>query len=201
MKRTILHLLWISAAVFACNTPAKTSEDKAAASSAEAMVARGKYLADVMDCANCHSPKVMTPQGPVPDSTRLMAGHWAADALPPYDPSVVAGGQWALMSSTVTAFVGPWGTSYAANLTPDATGIGSWSQQQFRKALKQGLYKGLDHNRPIMPPMPVQAFKNLSDEDADAIFAYLKTLKPVHNLVPSYTPPTALASQQVIGKP
>ena len=184
----------LAALVFACKAPAESKQDSVAVESTETMLDRGRYLVNIMDCANCHTPKIMTPQGPVPDTTRLMAGHWAADQLPPYDPTVVAGGQWALMSGTVTVFVGPWGTSYAANLTPDATGIGSWSLEQFRKALKQGLYKGLDHNRPIMPPMPVPAFKNLSDEDADAIFAYLKTLKPVRNTVPSYEPPAAQAS-------
>jgi mono/diheme cytochrome c family protein len=154
------------------------------------MIARGKYLVDIMDCAACHSPKVMTAHGPVPDTTRYMAGHLAEQALPPFDPALVATGDWSLSNGTVTAFAGPWGVSFAANLTPDETGIGNWSLAQFTKAIREGLYKGLDGSRPLMPPMGWEAFRHLTDPDLAAIFHYLRSLRPVRNLVPAYIPPS-----------
>ncbi|PHQ29387.1 c-type cytochrome [Leeuwenhoekiella nanhaiensis] len=151
---------------------------------------RGEYLVNIMDCAACHTPKTMTPQGPVPDMTRYMMGYDAAEALPPL-PDNVPIGPWALFKGDLTAAVGPWGTSYAGNITPDDTGIGSWTLEQFSNAIRKGMYKGLENTRPLMPPMPTQAYKNLSDEDVKAIFTYLKSLEPIENVVPAYTPPNA----------
>ena len=83
----------------------------------------------------------------------------------------------------------PWGTSFAGNLTPHETGIGNWSVEQFKRALKEGKYKGLENGRPLMPPMPWPALRNFTDEDLEAMFAYLQTLKPIDNVVPAYRPP------------
>lgn len=95
------------------------------------------------------------------------------------------------MNGNVTAFVGPWGTSFAANLTPDPTGIGNWSLENFKKAIREGKYKGMEGTRMIMPPMPWPAFKNLTDEDLEAVYEYLRTIKPVKNNVPAYIPPSS----------
>jgi hypothetical protein len=87
-----------------------------------------------------------------------------------------------------TAWAGPWGVSYSANLTPDEnTGIGSWSEQTFVGALRTGRHMGV--SRPILPPMPWGAFRNFSDEDLRSIYAYLKTVPPVKNRVPEPLPP------------
>tara|TARA_R110002094_G_scaffold3622_1_gene11771 strand:- start:315 stop:614 length:300 start_codon:yes stop_codon:yes gene_type:complete len=85
----------------------------------------------------------------------------------------------------LTAAVGPWGTSFAANLTPDETGIGNWSEAQFLKAIKEGKFKGMENTRPLLPPMPWTEYRNFTDEDLKAIFAYLKTIKPIDNVVPA----------------
>ncbi|PHR94581.1 MAG: diheme cytochrome c-553 [Leeuwenhoekiella sp.] len=151
---------------------------------------RGEYLVNIMDCAACHTPKTMTPQGPVPDMTRYMMGYDAAEALPTL-PEDVPIGPWALFKGDLTAAVGPWGTSYAGNITPNDTGIGTWTLEQFSNAIRKGMYKGMENTRPLMPPMPTQAYKNLSDEDVKAIFMYLKSLEPIENVVPAYTPPNA----------
>jgi mono/diheme cytochrome c family protein len=84
---------------------------------------------------------------------------------------------------------GPWGISYAANLTPHETGIKNWTEETFLNIFKTGKHLGLENGRPIMPPMPWEAFKMLSEEDMKAIFAYLKSIPPVDNVVPAYTPP------------
>ena len=155
--------------------------------SQEEVVARGKYLVGIMGCHDCHSPKVMGPQGPYPDPKRLLSGHPANEVLPPLDPKANPG--WALFSMGLTAAHGPWGTSFAANLTSDATGIGDWTEEQFKRALKQGLYKGIEGSRPLLPPMPWQNFAEVTDEDIHAIFTYLKSTKPVANVVPAPIPP------------
>ena len=80
------------------------------------------------------------------------------------------------------------GGGYSANLTPDEnTGIGSWSEETFVRALRTGRHMGV--SRPILPPMPWGAFRNFSDEDLRSIYAYLKTVPPVKNRVPEPLPP------------
>ena len=66
---------------------------------------------------------------------------------------------WALFYTEGTAMVSPMGTSYAANITSDATGIGNWSLQQFKTALTRGKSKGIETNRDLLPPMPWENYK------------------------------------------
>jgi hypothetical protein len=90
----------------------------------------------------------------------------------------------------VTTFVGPWGISYAANLTPDsATGIGAWTEGQFLQTLRTGKHLGMENGRPILPPMPWEGLAKLSDQDLKSIFAYLQTLPPINNRVPGPVSP------------
>lgn len=170
-------------------TPAPANDSVASkepkALTQEELVARGKFLVNVAGCNDCHSPKIMTPMGPVPDTTRLLSGHPEHDQLPP--PGKSPG--WVLFSPDLTAAVGPWGTSFSANLTPDTSGIGTWTFDQFRLALREGKSKGLPAARPLLPPMPWPTIGKMSDEDLSAIFAYLKSLKPVKNYVPAPLPP------------
>lgn len=151
------------------------------------ITARGKYLVNSMGCHDCHSPKLMGPKGPYPDPDRLLSGHPADEPLPPLDPKANPG--WANLTMGLTAAHGPWGISFAANLTSDGTGIGDWTEEQFKRALKQGLYKGIEGSRPLLPPMPWQNFAEVTDEDIHAIFTYLKSTKPVVNVVPAPIPP------------
>ena len=154
------------------------------------LVSRGEYLVTVIGCADCHTQKKMTDKGPVIDMDRYMMGYDASQALPEI-PENVPLGPWIVFNGELTAAAGPWGVSYAGNLTPHGTGIGNWSLEQFGKALREGKYKGLDNSRPIMPPMPVEGFKHLTDDDLEAIFMYLKSLKPIDNVVPAYRPPAS----------
>ena len=152
-------------------------------------IEHGKYLVDILGCADCHTPKKMTDQGPVHDMDKYMMGFDASRVLPP-TPENVPLGPWVLFNGELTAGVGPWGTSYAGNLTPHETGIGAWTLEQFTKALREGKYKGLDNTRPMMPPMP-RHYTYLTDEDIKAIFEYLKTIPPIENVVPAYQPPSS----------
>jgi len=179
--------------LFACTSNAPTEQKKETTSMSEASsdpVQRGKYLVAAAACNDCHSPKNMTPQGPVPDTTKLLSGHPANSTLPPVDLKATKPGQWMLMAPDITAFVGPWGISYTANLTPDsATGIGAWPEESFIKAMRTGKHLGNPTGRDILPPMPWQYLSKLTDDDLKAIFAYLKSLPPIKNQVPQPVPP------------
>jgi mono/diheme cytochrome c family protein len=159
-------------------------------------VARGEYLVSSIGCADCHSPKVMTPQGPAEDPSRRLSGHpegTVLDVPPTLTASWITAG-----SSDLTAWYGPWGISYTFNLTPDEnTGIGSWSEDTFVQTLKTGRHMGV--SRPILPPMPWYFYRNLTDEDLRSIYAYLRTIPPIHNRVPLPTPPEALAPAAAAG--
>jgi mono/diheme cytochrome c family protein len=184
-KFMYLAVIAIGVIVIACNeTTGSTAGGEKKTDSTEE-VARGKYLVDAVGCGDCHTPKTMTPQGPVPDMEKFLSGYDASQGgLGKFDTSIVRDGRWALLKGDLTAAVGPWGITYAANLTPDDTGLGGWTYENFRKAIKEGKYRGVDNSRPLMPPMPIPALKNLTDEDVKAIYSYLKTIKPVKNLVP-----------------
>jgi len=90
-----------------------------------------------------------------------------------------------LFAPDLTAAVGPWGITYAANITSDQTGIGNWKEENFIRAIREGVSKGLAGNRPLLPPMPWPSLRKLTDEDLTSIFVYLKTTKPVNNAVPA----------------
>ncbi len=92
-------------------------------------------------------------------------------------------------TNTLSAWVGPWGIYYAANITSDSTGIGNWTEEQFLLYLRKGKYKGLATNRTLLPPMPWPGLSLLSDDELKAIFAYLKSTKPIINVVPAAAPP------------
>lgn len=174
------------AAALACGLAASAQAGDAA------LVKRGAQLAAYGGCVDCHTPFKMGPNGPEKDFSRGLSGHPAELVLPP-PPKVDGAWNWA-GSASMTAFVGPWGTTYASNLTPDRdTGIGAWREQDFIQAMRSG--KHLGAGRPILPPMPWQAVGSLSDRDLRALFAYLKAQPAVRNKVPDYQPPVTATSK------
>ena len=150
------------------------------------LITEGKRLVTVLGCNDCHSPKKMTNLGPVPDESLLLSGFPATNSL---FTSMEAPMGWLLFSLDGTRAVGPWGTSFASNLTPDDTGIGSWTLEQFSRAMREGKFKGLANGRTLLPPMPWIGYKELKDDEIRAIFGYLKSLKPIENSVPAPIPP------------
>lgn len=163
--------------------PQKTESPVALDSSKAQMIARGKYLVNTSACNDCHSPKIMTPHGPEPDASRLLSGHPSNAAIPKVNSDALK--DWVLFNQDLTSAVGPWGVSFAANITSDETGIGNWSEKQFLTAIRMGKYKGLEGSRNLLPPMPWQVYNGMTDADLKAIYAYLKTTKPVVNVVPA----------------
>ena len=189
----LLAGLLFAAAVFGALSPSRGDANRIDS----ARVERGRYLVASIGCADCHSPKVLGPNGPEPDMTRFLAGHPEKDVLPA--PPQLSPGPWiAVVSADLTAWSGPWGISYTANLTPDLnTGIGIWTEDMFVKAIKTGRHMGV--SRPILPPMPWPFFRNLTEEDLGAIFTYLRTIPPVHNRVPEPVEPPAVSTHQTSG--
>jgi hypothetical protein len=163
--------------------------DASAATRTTTRVERGQYLVSIMGCNDCHTPLKMGPKGPEPDMTRFLSGH--PEQMGPL-PAAKPQGPWLWSGAgTNTAFAGPWGVSYTANLTPDQnTGLGIWTEEMFVKAIRTGRHMGTA--REIMPPMPWPAFRNASDEDLKSIYAYLRTLKPITNHVPDVQPAAAV---------
>lgn len=192
MKKLILSgaavviLLFVGAV--ACTDSAADQKTTASASNDD-LVTHGEYLVNTLGCDDCHSPKRMGPQGPEIIPELRLSGYQANNPLVEADSNTLKKG-WVLFSPDLTSAVGPWGRSFAANLTSDGTGIGNWKEEQFIKAIREGKYKGLDNSRPLMPPMPWFNYRHLSDQDLKSLFAYLKSTKPVNNLVPNWIPPT-----------
>jgi mono/diheme cytochrome c family protein len=157
-----------------------------------ANVKRGAYLVNVGGCGDCHTPMKMGSHGPEPDMTRMLSGHPAQLKMPPAPALPEGPWQW-VGAATNTAFAGPWGVSYAANLTPDTeTGLGKWTESQFVSALKTG--KHLGASRPILPPMPWPSISRMTDSDIKAMFAYLRSVPAIVNRTPDPTPPSAVAA-------
>jgi hypothetical protein len=171
-----------------CKNTSKSVAPEIVRPTAEQLIKRGDYLVTTMGCNDCHSPKQTGPQGPVVIADLMLSGYPASRPLPKIDAQAIKNG-WMLMNQDLTAAVGPWGVSFAGNLTSDQTGIGNWTEGNFLRALKQGKYKGLEGTRTLLPPMPWTNFVTADDEDLKAIFAYLKSTKPVKNVVPLPIPP------------
>jgi hypothetical protein len=157
----------------------------------ESKEAWGMKLVAVGDCDVCHSPKMMTDRGPVIDPELRLSGHNEAFGIADLDRAKIEQNGYGATIAHMTSWVGPWGVSFSANLTPHETGIGNWTLEQFTRAFREGKFKGMEGGRELLPPMPWSAFAHLSDDEVEAIFLYLKTLKPVDNVVPAPMPPVS----------
>jgi mono/diheme cytochrome c family protein len=168
-------------------TAALVTDPALAADGDAAQIARGKYLVTTSACHDCHTPWHIGPGGPEPDMSRMLSGH--PESLVIEQPATLSSGPWTLASTpTNTAWSGAWGVSFTANLTPDAeTGLGKWTLTTFMQAIRTGRHMG--RGRQILPPMPFPMYRNFTDEDFAAIFAYLRSIPPIKNRVPEPLPP------------
>jgi hypothetical protein len=185
MKQQLMMVTVIVAVV----TTAALGQEGKPRSAQRTPVERGAYLVKAMGCNDCHTPWQMGENGPEPDWSRALTGHPESLVMPP--PPELPEGPWLWIGgATNTAFAGPWGVSFSANLTPDPeTGTGNWTEKQFVETLRTGRHLGI--GRPILPPMPWPMIGSLDDEDLKAIFAYLQSLPPVKNKVPQPVEPKA----------
>ena len=132
-----------------------TSPDRMSASAAASdRLVRGQYLASIMDCAGCHTPGALAGR---PDADRRLAG-------------------------SDIGFGFPGGVAYPPNLTPDLeTGLGRWSDAEIVRAVRQGQSRD---GRPLVPIMPWPSYSVLTETDALALVAYLRSLPPIRHAVP-----------------
>lgn len=211
MNKLFLTLAALGSITLAgCNMTTETNEVAATETEAEVLEqpkeafggfesreAWGGHLVTIGGCHDCHTPKVMSPEGmPEPDMTRTLSGHPADAPIPNIDRAMAEKNLLVSTDLQLTSWVGPWGVSYAANLTPDKTGIGTWTEEQFFVALREGKFKGLPASRPLLPPMPWQMIGQMTDDEMRAVFAYLKSLPPVKNVVPAPMTPVSAPPQQ-----
>ena len=139
--------------------------------SSNAQIERGKYLVGICSCNDCHTPGTLFG---APDFDRMLSG-------------------------SEVGWSGPWGVSYARNLTPDKeTGLGTWSDKDIITAFRTG--KRPD-GRVLNPPMPWQNLNGMSDKDAQAIVAFLRSIPAVSHKVPEIVPPGTPPSTPVIPFP
>lgn len=166
----------------ACVSVSPLLAQKAKSKSGSSKVARGKYLVTIAGCHDCHTPK-LDAQG-TPDMSRALAGRPSTTMPPPQREGEI------VTSLDLTAWSGPWGISYTANLTPDAeTGLGRrYDEAKFIKAIRSGKKP---EGEPLLPPMPWPMIGQMTDDDLKAVWAYLKTLKPVKNNVKASPAPPA----------
>ena len=163
------------------------SAGQATKGGAASAVERGKYLVGITGCHDCHSPK-KDAAGHV-DETRPLSGRPATTPA----PSTTAGEIHTALD--LTAWTGPWGTTYASNLTPDTT-TGLLARRYSEASFVAMFRTGKKPNGVgILPPMPYEMYANMTDDDLKAIWAYLQTIKPVRNQVPANVPaPVATAA-------
>jgi hypothetical protein len=153
----------------------------------ETQVQRGEYLVTIGGCHDCHTPLTMGANGPEPDMSRMLSGHPESMAITA--PAKLPEPWTAAASPTLTAWSGPWGVSFTANLTPDPeTGVlRDFTEEQFIQTLRTGRHLG--QGRPILPPMPWPSIGKMTDDDLKAVFAYLRQIPSVKNKVPEPIPP------------
>jgi mono/diheme cytochrome c family protein len=109
-------------------------------------ISYGRYLANIGHCMECHTPR---------DKKGMLVL-----------AKLGAGGQ---------TFKGPWGESISPNLTPDRSGLKSWSDAQIAQAIRTGVDK---NGRHLNPPMAFDWYKNINDADITSLIAYLRALSP-----------------------
>lgn len=188
----VIMLLLISALVSTalgagCGKRAAKQESPAYSA---AQIERGAELVGEWKCNYCHTPEVRGNGRPVPDPERLLSGHPSDQGVPDMHDMIMGSAEYMEFLDNLEASV--WASDdklvFAANITPDnETGIGTWSEEAFIQTMRSGTHMGI--GRRILYPMPWQELSELDDADLIAIYAYLRTVKPVHNSVP---PPIVL---------
>jgi hypothetical protein len=188
----VLPVFIVVTLIYSCMEQEKPKpEAQAQVVSTDDLVKKGEYLVTIAGCNDCHSPKRMGARGPELIPELMLSGYPGDRPVPAASKDAFDKG-WAVLNYDLTSFAGPWGESFAANLTPDETGIGNWTEEQFKKAFTQGKFMGIDGSRMLLPPMPWQNYVSMKDEDVKAIYYYLKSLQPVKNVVPEPIPPEQL---------
>ena len=155
----VITLAVIGVAWLAIRKPASRPVTSMKIDATQERRARGKYLVEhVSDCIGCHSDHVDRYAFPVKPGTEGQGGF------------------------TFDANLGVPGVVAAQNITPDPeTGLGRWSDDEILRAMREGVDR---QGNALFPMMPYVHLREMSDDDAHAVVAYLRTLKPIKHSVP-----------------
>lgn len=178
---------------FQCQVPKKNIENNDEAVlellGYQSLADYGKHLVMISGCHDCHTPRKMGPLGPELDMDLELSGHPSQLPLPEIDRKELES-KGIVATSSPTAWIGPWGVSFAPNLTSDESGTGTWTLEQFSKAIREGKWKGLENTRQLLPPMPWEMYGHMNEWEVKAIYSYLKTTVPIKNIAPNPIPPS-----------
>ena len=192
MKRLSIATLLLAVSFICTQCSDEKSENTSDVKTASATTQFGAYDSQIKwgeslvkngGCNDCHTPKKMGPNGPENDMSLMLSGHPSQQPAADFDAKEAAK-KGLIVTQTFTSWTGPWGVTYAANLTSDSTGIGAWKEEQFLKCLHEKKWMGLEGTRPLMPPMSMMPVVEMNDDELKAIFAYLKTTPPIKNVIP-----------------
>jgi mono/diheme cytochrome c family protein len=180
-----MPLIFLISGIFitCCSQPVKEAQAAEPELTDQDYILNGKHLVAIGGCQDCHSPKTFEGGVMKLDESRMLSGHPDGSPLPPMEVKALEPGNWLAFAPDLTAFIGPWGMSYAKNLTPHETGIKGWTLETFIKAMRTGKHMGVEQGRPILPPMPWEIIGELPDEDLKAIHMYLMSIPPIDNYV------------------
>ena len=186
-KTTFLMILAMAVFSSALLSAIAPQQSRGSATTKEARVARGAHLVQTMGCNDCHTPWKMGPRGPEPDMSRALTGHPEEMKMPP--APVLPPGPWMwVAAATNTAFAGPWGTSFTANLTPDPRPASASGPRRCssRRCGRDGTRA---RDARCCRRCRIRLSAALEDEDIKSLFAYLQSLTPVKNRVPAPVDP------------
>jgi hypothetical protein len=186
----------VAIAVVSSAALAAPKQKQSAGSGGSALVHRGEYLVTIVGCGDCHTPWRMGANGPEQDLSRRLSGH--PEALAVSGAPGVSPPWGGAFTGTFTGWAGPWGVSFAANLTPDReTGLGTWVLEEFIATMRTGRHHGT--GRQLLPPMPWPNYAKMTDDDLKATFAYLQSIPAIKNKVPDAIVPESPAPGSTAG--
>lgn len=137
-------------------------------------IKQGEYLTKIAGCEICHTPyksEYNDLPNLAPEDIQVLSinEHDALDT-----DRLLAGGR--------VFDLGPLGFVMSRNLTPDPeTGLGEWTDEEIKTAIRTGVSRD---GRQLFPLMPYRVYNQMAEADLDAIVAYLRSLKPIENLIP-----------------
>jgi len=138
----------------------------------------GKYIATIAGCTSCHTPYKAGYQKPPQDLTLEQIQTLAFNDKDATDQDkLFAGGR--------LFDLGPAGKIFTRNITPDnATGLGTWSDDQIKFAIRTGVDKD---GKTLFPVMPYHVYNGMADSDLEAVIAYMHSVNAIPNQVPDRT--------------
>jgi mono/diheme cytochrome c family protein len=177
MRKHIVALLVFFAGFILIIASAATSARASGDVPQDDLVTHGKYIATIAGCVTCHTPLKEEYQNPQSLSLEQIQTLAFNDLEASDQAKLLAGGR--------LFDLGPAGLVFTRNITPDEdTGIGAWTEDQIKLAVKTGISAD---GKMLFPVMPYHVYNGMADADVEAVIAYLQSVVAVNNTVPQKT--------------